>query len=545
MEDTTKNKIKGTMKNINKYKILNGVVAVACIMLLLSGAVTAAGQQPQTETKDETTSPTSLIVDYDLTRIDKKLKPGDSGTITIVLKNTGDLYAKEVKASVPSTGNIRAGSYQELGTINHDQTTIITTTIRIEKNAYIGTHILSLNLKYKMYYYANDDLKSRTEETNWEIPIQVYGDVNFAVLNMSSDIVAGRTQEYAMTLKNSGESSVDDVSATLISQNENVIVIENNFDVGSVKAGEAKTLKFKVYVDDKLPGGTYPAVVKLSFDDGTGTQYEEINTGIVVASGSRKPQIAIRDMSITPEKIEPGDDVKVKITIENVGDSNAQRINLKLDPSQLPFTSSGSGTSTYVYELKVGESHTHEFTLISDKTAEVKSYSVPLTITYSNDKGIEQTPLKDVVGVTLKGKAQLTIANIKVEQLSSKSENSKRLQIRVENTGTGDAKAVRVLIESSAFDKKEAPLGKICVDEDTTAIFEVNFKKVNDSGDGKGSGFITIKYEDDFGKSNITDNFEFEVSSSGDGRSFSLPMIVLAIIILIAAVIAYRKYLKN
>ncbi|OQX21258.1 MAG: hypothetical protein BWK75_03445 [Candidatus Altiarchaeales archaeon A3] len=532
------------MKNTNK--ILNEFAVMACIMLLLSGAVAAAGQQQQTATtgtNDETTSPTSLIVDYNMTHVDKKLKPGDLGTITIVLKNTGDLYAKEVEASLPSTGNIHAGSYQELGTINHDQTTIITTTIRIEKNAYIGTHILSLRLKYKMYYYANNDLESRTEETNWEIPIQVYGDVNFAVQNISDDIVAGRTQEYAMTLKNSGESSVNDVSATLISRNEDIIVIENNFDAGSVKADEAKTLEFKIYVGDKLPGGTYPAVVKLSFDDGTGTRYEEIDTGIVVASGSRKPQIAISDMSITPEKIEPGNEVNIKITIKNVGDSNAQRIDLKLDPSQLPFTSSGSGTSTYVDELNNSKVYAHEFTLISDKTAEVKSYSVPLTVTYSNDKGIEQTPFKDVVGVTLKGKAQLNIANIKVEQLSSNSKNSKTLQIRVENTGTGDAEAVRVLVESPAFGKKEAPLGKIGVDEDTTAIFDVNFKEVNGSGDGKASGFITVKYEDDFGKSNITDNFEFMVSSSGDGGSPVL--IILAIIIIAAAVAVYRKYLKN
>jgi len=72
-----------------KQKIL-----IYIVLTLISGLILGLNSGAQIS------SPTSIVVNYDLTKIDRDLKPGDSGTLIVIIQNTGGLPAKEVEASI-------------------------------------------------------------------------------------------------------------------------------------------------------------------------------------------------------------------------------------------------------------------------------------------------------------------------------------------------------------------------------------------------------------------------------------------------------------
>jgi len=87
MKQTVNKRIKMKQK-INKQKILISIALILIIGLALGLNAGAAA------------SPTALVVNYDMTKVDKDLKPGGSGTLIIVIQNTGGLPAKDVEASI-------------------------------------------------------------------------------------------------------------------------------------------------------------------------------------------------------------------------------------------------------------------------------------------------------------------------------------------------------------------------------------------------------------------------------------------------------------
>ncbi len=511
--------MKNTKPKDGKEKFYGKIVsltALFAVILLLASAGIA-------ESQDQSRAPTSLMVDYNLTHIDKELKPGDTGTLLIVIRNTGGFEARDVKAWIPDTANIKGGDSWNIGDIAPGQSRIIETTIRINKNVYIGTHTTQLYLDYKSYWMdSNGRVDSKDQKTNWPIIIPVKGDINFVVQHVSK-CVAGEDSNLEIEIGNIGRDKADDIIFTLSTGNE-IIPVQSKINIDSIKPGEIAKLNFKVHVRESA-SGTLPIAIAISYDDGTGKKKNESLITSMSVSGTKNPKIIVDNIKISPDDAEPGKNVKVAITIKNAGEQNAKKITTKLNLSY-PFTPIESGMSTYLEELKSGEEKTLNFTIVSGTNTKAGTYSIPLIIEYSNPQNIKQETLNDIFGIKLNGKAKLNLADIKTDPIKVITGNEATLMIRIENSGTGDAESVKASIDLPFQGVKEVFLGKIKVDDDALSVFILQ-----PDNEGNFNYNLTIRYEDDLGAHNAHENLNIVVyPKNNDGTGIIAGVVITGII---------------
>ena len=140
------------------------------------------------------------------------------------------------------------------------------------------------------------------------------------------------------------------------------------------------------------------------------------------------------------------------------------------------------------------------------------------------------------VGVLTAGRANLDIAKKTTEPVRIKDSQPFSLTIKIENTGTGDAKGVAARLESQLEGDTLAYLGEIKKDDYSNAIFSLDGAK-----SGKKTGVLRINYEDDLGRHEVTKEIILMVNP-GDSQS-PLPLVIG--IIAIAAVVMYWKRRKT
>jgi len=504
----------------------------ALICILSVNCVLSANAQVTTQIQT-LELPTSLIVNYDLTRIDKNLKPGDLGTLVIVFQNNGGLPAKEVEAWISYTKPLGVSGRWYLGTINPGSSVTTTAMIKVADDTRAGSHLIYMDLKYKAYSYDDRGvLELDDEKSKWSIPVTVYGDTNLVMGDISS-IAAGKTSNLEINLKNLGSSDIKNLIASL-STEKDIVPVLSRVHLDGLAANRNETLIFRVHVPDSSNAGTYPASLQVSYEDGTNTKHEvRLDTGITVISGS----IRLVNVEISPGEIEPGKEIDVDITIKNVGDSPVNELDVKLSLSELPFTPIGSGTNVYIEKLDPQKEKTISFRLISDDNSEPKPYMIPLDIDYSGNSAVRRESVRDSVGVILKGKSMLDIAKKSTTPERITANEPFTLTIKIQNSGTSDAKGVTARLESNLEGDKIAYLGKIGRDDYANAIFTLTSKVVGDTNIK-----MKIAYEDDYGKNELERDITL-VLYPATGQT-PLLIILIALPIILALIWRLRKKLR-
>jgi hypothetical protein len=102
------------------------------------------------------------------------------------------------------------------------------------------------------------------------------------------------------------------------------------------------------------------------------------------------------------------------------------------------------------------------------------------------------------------------------------------LTLKIENTGTGDAKGVTARLNSSLVGDNLAYLGEIKKDDYSNALFTLD-----SDGNGKKSGILQISYEDDFGKHDIQKEIIVVVTPAGGGNLLPLLIGIIAVVIVL------------
>src|SRR3989338_2420149 len=91
-------------------------------------------------------------------------------------------------------------------------------------------------------------------------------------------------------------------------------------------------------------------------------------------------QIAIQSFESSPSNILPGEEVQLKMILENVGKDDIENILVSLDLSQVPFAPLGSSTEKVIDKIKDDNEETIYFNLIALPNAEPQIYKIPVKI---------------------------------------------------------------------------------------------------------------------------------------------------------------------
>jgi uncharacterized membrane protein len=305
-------------------------------------------------------------------------------------------------------------------------------------------------------------------------------------------------------------------------------VLSDDFErVGELGPGQSTTITFSIRAPSK--SGMYFPQVWIDTYGGRSTRYP-VPVNVNTASGIQKQAILIMDSSLAGS-VNPGDEIPVTLTLRNAGQLLADDVTLKV----ANVSSSVAPKSTDLYHLGTispGEQKTVNLVLLSDKDVGTGLVRVPVIVSYN---ALDGTPVAEQTGIDLmmKGKAELGFVSVDTSPPRLTENTPFDLTIRIENTGTGEAKQVSAKIDIPAEGTKEAFIGKIKPGNDAPAIFLLEGLK-----GGNYPYTLTITYTDDMGVHTLTRQMNMRVPPADNSGTIILILVILVIL----GVVGYRYW---
>ncbi len=309
-------------------------------------------------------------------------------------------------------------------------------------------------------------------------------------------------------------------------KNENDRII----DEGRMIKYGAVAETYLLHVDPLAASGAYEIEFRARWF--SNDMFRETNkTFKVMVRGA--PQLMISNITIDPERISPKDKFDITFSVSNDGTGTAREAQVSAVTSGLPFVSVDADTKI-IKRLDPGESIQLSYAIqVKDKT-EISSYSIPVEMDYKNENG-ENISSKSFAGIRVLGKAGLAISDITIEPQNPVEGDLVTVNMRVENSGTGEAKSAKVSLDAPFKGTRTAFLGKIKPDDDAPGVFTFYAEK---GGDIPYSAII--EFEDDLGVRTVTQPLNLYVRNPNK-NGMAAPVIVTLPLIVAGVYYLHRR----
>ncbi|SNQ62893.1 conserved exported hypothetical protein [Candidatus Methanoperedens nitroreducens] len=313
-------------------------------------------------------------------------------------------------------------------------------------------------------------------------------------------------------------------------KNENDRII----DEGSIIKYGAVAETYLLHVDPLATSGSYDIEFRARWS-GNNMFRETNKTFRVMVRGA--PQLMISNITTNPERISPKDKFDITFSVSNDGTGTAREVQVSAVTSGLPFVSVDADTNI-IKRLDPGESIQLSYAIqVKDKT-EISSYSIPIEMDYKDENG-ENTSSKSFAGVRVLGKAELAISDIKIEPQNPVEGDLVTVNMRIENSGTGEAKSAKVSLDAPFKGTRTAFLGKIKPDDDAPGVFTIYAEK-----GGEIPYSANIEFEDDLGVRTVTEPLNLYVRNPNK-NGMATPVIVTLPLIGVGVYYLHRRKKLN
>jgi hypothetical protein len=342
----------------------------------------------------------------------------------------------------------------------------------------------------------------------------------------------GQDFVLSVTLANEG-SDVNGVTLKIIPDSPIILKNENDriINEGNIIKYGAVVETYLLHIDPRAVSGIYEVKFEAHWTSND-QQRETDRTFNVLVRGV--PQLAISNITINPELISPQDTFNITFSVSNEGTGIAREVQVIAATGGLPFVPIGSDTNI-IKTLDPGESIQLNYRLlVKDKTL-ISSYSIPIKMEYKDENG-KNTSSSSFVGVKVLGDAQLSIGNIKTEPQNPVNGDLVTITMRLENSGNGDAKSVKVSLNIPFEGTKTAFLGKIKPDDDAPGVFTFY---ATDSGDIPYTA--AIEFEDDLGRHTVKEALTLNVRNTNT-NGIIIPVIV---VVLVAGAFVFYRFRRK
>lgn len=348
-------------------------------------------------------------------------------------------------------------------------------------------------------------------------------------------VVIKNTATSAQQKENSGVVSNEFLTTTVMDINVNIEnvqlegkgikVISQDFEhVGAIGPGQSIPITFMVRAPNQ--SGMYYPEVWIDTTGGKSTRYP-IPVNVNTPVGIQKQAILTVE-SVTPESNIPGNEIPVVVTVKNTGETLADDVVLTIGNASMIAP---KVTDLYhIGPIEPRNGKAVNVILVSDKKSDPGLVRVPLSLRYSwIDGSLYTNPTS--IDVILKGEAELGLVSVDTSPRRVMAGQPFDLTMRIENTGTGEAKQVSATVDLPMTGTREAFIGKIKQGNDAPAVFML------DSAEGGTYEYTTtIRYIDDLGTHTITRPMSLRVVPGDSSGTFILALLVLVI----AGILAYR-----
>ncbi len=299
-------------------------------------------------------------------------------------------------------------------------------------------------------------------------------------------------------------------------------------DVGNIGPGQSLNLTFFVKAPDAK--GVYFPEVWIRVRDSGSIKYPlsvNVNSAYALVKGP-----SLRIIRDVPMQVIPGSPFNVSIAIENDGLSAAHDINVAVE-TPLQSISSLTPQQYYFRTLSPGEIKNLDLSFITDKNIPLGIKQFPVIVTFLTDDGKKHETTTQA-GVQIQGKGELGVSKYQVTPDQIHTGDSLTIILRIENTGTDDAKSVRASLDIPFEGMKDAFIGTIEPKNDAPAVFDLKASK-----SGEVSYNLTLQYRDDFGEKQVITPLKIYVKPQ-EG-----PQIVFVVLVVILACAGLYLYYRS
>ncbi len=245
--------------------------------------------------------------------------------------------------------------------------------------------------------------------------------------------------------------------------------------------------------------------------------------------------------SVDAENFSPGNEQDITVKVKNTLSTDAFDVSLTLNmgatstTAALPFAVINSGD--VVDEISSDDSENFDFTIKALASAKSGDYSIPYTITYSNESGDQQDPITGTFTLTIEANPELAYS---VSTDMPVVGRQGKITLNLVNKGLGDAKFVSVTLIPNGYtllSDDNDYIGTMASDDTETASFDVLFTQQNPTLAAE------VQYRD-FNNKLVTDTVSLPITVYSQDQALKLGLIqtnntFTYIIILAVVVIGY------
>jgi hypothetical protein len=307
-----------------------------------------------------------------------------------------------------------------------------------------------------------------------------------------------------------------------------IIVQSKDFQhVGEIGPGQSIPLTFSIQAPSK--SGMYFPEVWIDTTGGRSTRYP-VPVNVNTAVGIERQAILILGTSLSGS-VNPGDEIPVTLTVSNAGQTLADDVILRIDNVSATVAPKNAD-SYHLGAITAGGQKIVDLALLSDKKTTAGLVRIPVLLSYNAIDGTQRTQMTGI-DLMMKGKAELGFVSVDTNPPRLSENTPFDLTIRIENTGTGEAKQVSATIDLPSEGTKEAFIGKIKSGNDAPAIFLLEGLK-----GGNYPYTLNITYTDDMGVHTLTRQMNMRVPPADNSGT----IITLLIILVILGIVGYRYW---
>ncbi len=254
--------------------------------------------------------------------------------------------------------------------------------IPVDNLATSGTYPVSVSTTYEKRF-------TKLSESN-TVNVRVGGSPSFTAAVSSSnptDIYPGDSAQVTITFVNSGSSSVQSARVSTQSSGIDVKWAGSSQSIGQIAARGSASATFTIEAPKSLKSGSYPLNVHLDYVSENRSQGSSDFTFYVPVKP--KAEFSARQSS---ESLQPGQQRRVNIEIENSGTQAAKKVQVRIRPI-FPFST--DGTVRYIESLKPGERKNLTYTITVDKEATAGGQLLSLLVKFEDPQGKEFSETED------------------------------------------------------------------------------------------------------------------------------------------------------
>ncbi len=267
-----------------------------------------------------------------------------------------------------------------------------------------------------------------------------------------------------------------DVYFELDSTNPFDVDSDDEWDIGDLDIGEKVTETFRIEVDKDAKKGTHDLEFKLEDSD------DDFDDEFEIEVESDRADFLIGELNSFPDTIMPDqEDVKLEITLENIGGGDAEFVKAKLVLSEGFSTSSSFSDSTNLGTIEEGDNKIATFYFDTDANLDSGVKVAELVLEYESSGESESKILN--VNLPVKGVPQFIVASVNTnpDELNLGTEDN-IIRITVQNIGeeTGEETSIRVFENTDMpfeFNEKTNFIGDVEPQQFGTAVFSFSLDK--------------------------------------------------------------------